>query len=107
LFRRKIEAALKKKIDSDMSSGALPAGTDAAALAGHIRAVIQGMSTLARDGAKRDKLKRVMETAMRAWHPLNYPRLPSLPRRGGAHRALRHLGCDLTLQGPTTASSPG
>jgi AcrR family transcriptional regulator len=65
-IRRKIEARLKK-IDSDISSGALPAGTDAAALAGHTMAVIQGMSTLARDGAKRDKLERVMETAMRAW----------------------------------------
>jgi AcrR family transcriptional regulator len=66
-IRRKIEAHLKTKIDSDISSGALPAGTDAAALAGHTMAVIQGMSTLARDGASRDKLKRVMETAMRAW----------------------------------------
>jgi AcrR family transcriptional regulator len=66
-IRRKIEASLKKKIDSDMSSGLLPPGTDAAALAGHTMAVIQGMSTLARDGAKRDKLKRVTETAMRAW----------------------------------------
>jgi hypothetical protein len=30
-------------------------------------AVIQGMSTLARDGAKREKLLRVVETAIAAW----------------------------------------
>jgi hypothetical protein len=66
-IRRKIEANLKRKIDSDIAAGALHAGTDATALAGHTMAVIQGMSTLARDGAKRDKLKRVVATAMRAW----------------------------------------
>jgi len=30
-------------------------------------AVIHGMSTLARDGAKREKLMRAVETAMSAW----------------------------------------
>jgi AcrR family transcriptional regulator len=66
-LRRRIEAGLKNKIVCAMKSGELPAGTDAAALAGHVMAVIQGMSTLARDGAKREKLKRVANTAMLAW----------------------------------------
>jgi len=66
-IRRKIEGRLKKKIASAIEAGELTAGTDASALAAHTMAVIQGMSTLARDGAKREKLMRVVETAMLAW----------------------------------------
>ena len=40
---------------------------DADALAGHLMAVIQDMSTLARDGAQRDKLLAVADMAMLAW----------------------------------------
>jgi AcrR family transcriptional regulator len=66
-IRRKIEARLKAKIVSAVKKGELPSQSDAAALAAHVMAVIQGMSTLARDGAKREKLMRVAETAMQAW----------------------------------------
>jgi hypothetical protein len=45
----------------------MPADTDADALAGHIMAAIQGLSTLARDGATREKLLRVASAAMTAW----------------------------------------
>jgi hypothetical protein len=37
------------------------------ALAAHVMAVIQGLSTLARDGAPRARLLGVVEVAMRAW----------------------------------------
>ncbi len=40
---------------------------EADALSGFIMATIQGMSTLARDGASRDKLLAVAACAMRAW----------------------------------------
>ena len=62
-----IEAQLKAKITADMEVGRIPAEGDADALAGYIMAVIQGLSTLARDGASREKLLRVSETSMRAW----------------------------------------
>ena len=52
---------------SESIIGSASTARDVAALAGHTMAVIQGMPALARDGAKRDKLKRVMETAMLAW----------------------------------------
>ncbi|MGL4230939.1 MAG: TetR/AcrR family transcriptional regulator [Casimicrobium sp.] len=65
-IRRQIEACLKNKIVCDVSAGNLPNTTDASAIAGHVMAVIQGMSTLARDGASRSKLVRVAQTAMRA-----------------------------------------
>lgn len=62
-----IEAELRARILKAMATGELPAKTDADALAGHVMAVIQGLSTLARDGASREKLTRVADMAMAAW----------------------------------------
>ncbi len=76
-IRRRTEASLAERIVRDIEAGAITAGVSASesadALAGHVMAVIQGMSTLARDGATREKLLRVAATAMRAWP------LPDLP----------------------------
>ena len=66
-IRRGIERRLCERIESGMASGEVPAALDATALSGHVMAVIQGMSTLARDGATRDKLLRIAHTAMQAW----------------------------------------
>ena len=66
-IRRSIEAALRSRIDRDIDEGLLPADSDGAALAGHVFAVVQGMSTLAKDGAGRDRLLRIVETAMACW----------------------------------------
>ena len=66
-IRRRIEKKLREKILADIDSGRLPKGCDDDALAGHTMAVIQGMSTLARDGAKREKLLRLVTAALRAW----------------------------------------
>ncbi|MBR0656083.1 TetR/AcrR family transcriptional regulator [Plastoroseomonas arctica] len=59
-IRRGIEDRLRRKIAADR-------GTDAEALAAHCMAVVQGMSTLARDGASRGKLLEIASIAMRAW----------------------------------------
>ena len=66
-IRREIEGALRRRVAAAMTAGEMPQGTDAEAVAGHIFAVIQGMSTLARDGASRERLLRVADTAMLAW----------------------------------------
>lgn len=66
-IRHGIEAALRERIQTDVASAALPADTDADALAGHMMAMTQGLSTLARDGASREKLLRVVAEAMKAW----------------------------------------
>lgn len=66
-MRRKIEKRLSDKILRAIKSGEMSASGNAGALAGHTMAVIQGMSTLARDGATRPKLLRVATTAMLAW----------------------------------------
>ena len=66
-IRRSIEARLQSRIVQAIESGEMGSETDVDALAGHIMAVIQGMSTLARDGASREKLMRVAATALRSW----------------------------------------
>ena len=66
-IRRGIETKLARRIDHAIRSGEVAAGTDGDALAGHIMAVIQGLSTLARDGASRAKLLRVATAAMAGW----------------------------------------
>lgn len=66
-LRQAIEASLRDKIKLGIKDGSLPPGADAAALAAHTMAVIQGMSTLARDGASRATLLRVVGTAMQCW----------------------------------------
>jgi AcrR family transcriptional regulator len=67
VIRRAIEERLANRILRGIEAGEMDSGTDAEALAGHVMAVIQGMSTLARDGAGRERLTRVAKTAMRAW----------------------------------------
>ena len=74
--RRGIEALLKRRIILAIRSGEIPSKSDADALAAHTMAVIQGMSTLARDGATRDKLTRVAASAMHAW-PDDAPSAPA------------------------------
>ncbi len=66
-IRRGIEAALRARIERDIADGVLPAGSDAEMLAGHVFAVVQGMSTLAKDGAGREKLLRIVDGAMAGW----------------------------------------
>ncbi|MBP0495489.1 TetR/AcrR family transcriptional regulator [Pararoseomonas indoligenes] len=66
-IRLGVEAALRDKILADMACGRLPAETDAVTLAAYVTSVIQGLSTLARDGAPREKLMKVARFALSAW----------------------------------------
>lgn len=66
-IRRGIETALRSRIDRDVREGSLPGDCDAQALAAHVFAVVQGMSTLAKDGADRDKLLGIAASVMRCW----------------------------------------
>jgi AcrR family transcriptional regulator len=75
-LRRTIEAQLRGRLEHAVRSGELSADTDAEALAGHVMAVMQGMSTLARDGASREKLMRIADSVMSAW-----PGKPSRPHK--------------------------
>jgi AcrR family transcriptional regulator len=66
-IRTSIETRLRDKIKRDQTLRKLKPAVDAEALAGHVMAVIQGMSTLARDGATLEKLRSIATTAMLAW----------------------------------------
>jgi AcrR family transcriptional regulator len=66
-IRLGVEAQLLDKIEQSILQGSLPKDADSEALAAHTLAVIQGLSTLARDGAPRSKLLKIAETAMKVW----------------------------------------
>jgi AcrR family transcriptional regulator len=66
-IRIAIQIRLRDKIIGDQTLRKLKPAVDADALAGHVMAVIQGMSTLARDGANLEKLRSIATTAMLAW----------------------------------------
>ena len=66
-IRQDIEVHLRQRISRAIDSGELPPEADAKALAGLVLAVIQGMSTLARDGAARADLLAVADAAMTGW----------------------------------------
>ena len=66
-IRASIDERIRARIERDVAARLLPAETDAAALSGVVMTVIQGMSTLARDGASRARLLAIAEAAMHAW----------------------------------------
>lgn len=66
-IRRDTEDLLRARIVTAADAGELPAGTDAEALAAHVMTVVQGLSTMARDGASREKLMHVVDLAMMVW----------------------------------------
>ncbi|WP_323748151.1 TetR/AcrR family transcriptional regulator [Catenulispora rubra] len=66
-YREDTKQAIAERIAADVQAGALPPTTDAPALATFYAAVIQGMSTQARDGASEADLQRVADVALAAW----------------------------------------
>jgi AcrR family transcriptional regulator len=66
-YRQRITDALATRITREMAAGSLTRETDAAALAGLVVAVIQGLSVMARDGAPRAALAGVADAALNAW----------------------------------------
>ncbi len=66
-IRLDIEKHLRLKIEQDNRNGKANQKIDAAAMAGYVMTLIQGMSTMARDGASRTKLLTVADVAMQAW----------------------------------------
>lgn len=66
-IRRDFGRRLRDKIRADITCGQMPLDTDAETLSGHVMAVIQGMSSLARDGASRQTLLAIAASALQAW----------------------------------------
>lgn len=61
------QKALQKRIELDIRKGLLPKTANAQALAFMTMAIIEGMSTLARDGVGQKALLDLTRTAMTAW----------------------------------------
>ena len=66
-IRRGMEAQVHNRIAVGIAQQELSADSDAEALAGMAIALVQGLSTLARDGASREKLARIVATAFQGW----------------------------------------
>lgn len=65
--RHDLRDALRAKAEQDIEQGRLPATAKSGALASMAVALIQGMSTLARDGARHEDLREVVRTCLTAW----------------------------------------
>jgi AcrR family transcriptional regulator len=61
------EAALRERLQRGVTEGDLPPDTDCATLARYVATLLRGMAIQAVDGASREELQRVAETALRAW----------------------------------------
>ncbi|GLY84084.1 TetR/AcrR family transcriptional regulator [Actinoallomurus iriomotensis] len=60
-------AAFADKIRADLSSGELPADTDAQALARYTMSTLSGIAQAARDGVRRTELEHAARIALNAW----------------------------------------
>ncbi len=77
--RANIDAIVRARIDRDIADGLLPPDTHVAGLAGMTIALVQGLSVIVRDGAGREALDAIIDTALRAW--------PRPPRRAATRRS--------------------
>ena len=62
-----LETALRERLERAQREGDLPASADTGDLTRYILTVNHGMAVRAKAGAKREDLRRVVETAMRVW----------------------------------------
>ena len=65
--RAKVETLLRERLARAQAAGDLPPDASPADLARYVMTVQQGMSVQATGGANREQLRRVAETALRAW----------------------------------------
>jgi hypothetical protein len=61
------EKAVRQRLKRAQAEGDLPQDANSADLARYVVTVIQGIAVQAASGAARHELRRVIETALRAW----------------------------------------
>lgn len=66
-------AALRDRLERGVAEGDIPGGADTAAMADFYTTVLQGLSIQARDGASRERLESIIESAMSAWRTMIAP----------------------------------
>jgi AcrR family transcriptional regulator len=65
--RAAVETAFRERLYQARADGDLPPEVDPTDLARYVATVLQGMSVQAAGGASREELRRVADTALRAW----------------------------------------
>jgi AcrR family transcriptional regulator len=75
--RRDLQAGIERRVTRGIADGDVPDGADAKAIAAFYMTMMQGLSLRARDGASRDALVQVVDSAMAAWDSLAASRKPS------------------------------
>jgi hypothetical protein len=66
-IRSENQEALRKRAERDIREGRLPKTATPRALAAMTTALVQGMSTLAQDGADQKQLLELVQAAIAAW----------------------------------------
>jgi AcrR family transcriptional regulator len=87
--RRDIQAGLEARLQRGIADGDLPAHADVKAMAAFYMTMLQGLSLRARDGAARDAMVEVVESAMTAWDGLVAVRSSKSPRSKAANAKAR------------------
>lgn len=66
-MRLALEKTLSARIQQDISTGILPVSTQAEVLAAYVVCIVQGFSTLARDGAAAATLEQIARLVLDSW----------------------------------------
>jgi AcrR family transcriptional regulator len=85
--RRDIQAALEARLKRGLADGDIPARADIKAMAAFYMTILQGLSLRARDGASREAMAEIVESAMAAWDSLATSRVPKPARSKARKRA--------------------
>ena len=80
-WRRDIQGVFERRLRQGIIAGDVPATADVAAIAAFYLTVLQGLSLRARDGATRETLTQIADTAMTGWDALVAASAQSPPKR--------------------------
>jgi AcrR family transcriptional regulator len=78
--RKELQAGLQQRLRRGIADGDVPANADVEAMAAFYMTLMRGLSLRARDGASREALVRVVDSAMAAWDSLTVGRAPQPSR---------------------------
>jgi AcrR family transcriptional regulator len=68
--RRDLQAGIERRVLRGIADGDVPAGADAKAIAAFYMTMMQGLSLRARDGASREAMTSIVDSAIAAWDGL-------------------------------------
>ncbi len=90
--RRDAQAGLEQRLRRGVADGDVPADADIKAMAAFYMTVLQGLSLRARDGASREAMAEIVESAMAAWDGLVKARAPKPSKPRAIRPKMRKAG---------------